>query len=415
MTKLLLATENFPYGNGEKSFVMPELKRLAKEYDITIISHAGKEQTANDIQEDLPEGIQVVCHPRPILTGIDKIKALLRFCLDRDGRQEMREILHLKTHGRERFYQSLAFFAQSLADQKLLRESGLLVKGEDIIYYSFWYDYFCYSMIREKKRYPGVRVVTRTHGHDLYHERIPGARQPFRHQMEEGLDSIVFACAYGRQYYADHVKRMTFETDRLHVCRLGTEPASRYMPVGTGKEWQLLSCSNVIALKRIEKIIDALAFLEDRQIHWTHIGGGDCLEAVRKYARDRLDAKDNIRYTFTGAIDTVDQYYKDNQVDCFITTSSTEGGCPVSIQEAMSYGVPVIGTDVGGITEMISDNGVLLSPDPDAQETAQAIRSIYELGEEELQKMKRNSLNTWRDMFDIEKCYRKMAGVLRVI
>lgn len=413
MTKLLLATENFPYGSGEKSFVMPELRRLAKEYDITIISHAGKEQLAEGMEENLPEGIQVVCHPRPVLTGMDKIKALLRFCLDRDGRQEVQEILRLGIHVRERLYQSLAFFAQSLADQKLLRGSGLLAKREDILYYAFWYDYFCYSMVREKSRHPRVRVVTRTHGHDLYHERIPGVRQPFKHQMEKGLDGIAFACAYGRQYYIDHVKSAVLETDRLHVCRLGTEPASRYMPVGTGAEWQLLSCSNAIALKRIEKIVDGLALLDDRQIHWTHVGGGESLEKIKKYAGDRLDAKDNIRYTFTGAMDSVDSYYRDNQVDCFITTSSTEGGCPVSIQEAMSYGVPVIGTDVGGITEMISGNGVLLSKDPDAQEIAQAIRSIYELDEETLQGMKQNSMDTWRDMFDIEKCYRKMADVLR--
>ncbi|MCI8523800.1 MAG: glycosyltransferase [Lachnospiraceae bacterium] len=412
MAKLLLATENFPYDSGEKSFILPELKRLTEKYEVTIISHAEKERTAGGIQMELPKGVQVVCHPRPVLTGADKINALCHLVLDRDGRQEIREILRLKKNSRERLYQSLAFLAQSLADQRMLKKSGLLSE-EDIIYYSFWYDYFCYSMIREKRRYPRICVLTRTHGHDLYHERIPGERQPFRHQMEEGLEDIVFACEYGRKYYADHVRGVTLETDKLQVCRLGTEPAFRYMPVSTDAEWQLLSCSNVIALKRVEKIIDSLALLEDIQIHWTHIGGGESLEAVKKYAQDRLDARANIRYTFTGAIDTVDQYYRDNQVDCFITTSSTEGGCPVSIQEAMSYGVPIIGTDVGGITEMIAGNGILLSQDPDAQETAEAIRFVYDLCDNKLQEMKQNSLHIWQNMFDIEKCYRKMMSLLQ--
>jgi glycosyltransferase involved in cell wall biosynthesis len=412
MAKILLATENFPYGSGEKSFIMPELKRLAKDYQVTIISHAGKEQIAAGMQWEIPEGVQVVSLARPVLTAADKIKALCGLVFERDGRQEIREILRLKKQCGRRLYQSLAFLAQSLADQKALGASGLLTKGEDIIYYAFWYEYYCYSMLREKKRYPKVRVVARTHGHDLYHERISGGRQPFRHQMEAGLLGIAFTCAYGRQYYADYVKGVGLKTDKLYVCRLGTEPASRYMPPGGGGAWQLLSCSNVIALKRIEKIIDALALLEGRQVHWTHIGGGERLEAAQKYARDLLDAKTNISYTFTGVIHTVDQYYKDNQVDCFITTSSSEGGCPLSIQEAMSYGIPVIGTAVGGITEMIRNNGILLSPDPDAQETAQAIRTIYELGREELDKMKQNSLDTWREMFSIEKCYPEMKNVL---
>lgn len=412
MAKILLATENFPYGSGEKSFIMPELKRLAKDYQVTIISHAGKEQIEAGMQWEIPEGVQVVSLARPVLTAADKIKALCRLVFERDGRQEIREILRLKKQCGRRLYQSLAFLAQSLADQKALRGSGLLAEGEDIIYYAFWYEYYCYSMLREKKRYPKVRVVARTHGHDLYHERIPGGRQPFRHQMEAGLLGIAFTCAYGRQYYADYVRGAGLKTDKMYVCRLGTEPASRYMPLGDGGTWQLLSCSNVIALKQIEKIIDALALLEGRQVHWTHIGGGERLEAVKKYARDRLDTKTNISYTFTGAMDTVDQYYKDNQVDCFITTSATEGGCPVSIQEAMSYGVPVIGTDVGGITEMIRNNGILLSKDPDAEETARAVRSIYELEQDELLKMKQNSLDVWREKFSIEKCYPEMKTVL---
>ena len=42
MKKLFLITESFPYGKGEKSFIMPELPYLAEEYDLTIISCADK-------------------------------------------------------------------------------------------------------------------------------------------------------------------------------------------------------------------------------------------------------------------------------------------------------------------------------------------------------------------------------------
>ena len=78
----------------------------------------------------------------------------------------------------------------------------------------------------------------------------------------------------------------------------------------------------------------------------------------------------------------------------------------------MSYGVPVIGTDVVGITEMITNNGILLSGDPDAEETAKAIREICQLEMEELERMKQNSLDAWRKMFAVEKCYQDMKAVL---
>ena len=44
--------------------------------------------------------------------------------------------------------------------------------------------------------------------------------------------------------------------------------------------------------------------------------------------------------------------YKNNSYDYFITLSESEG-LPVSIMEAISCGIPVIATAVGGITEIV--------------------------------------------------------------
>lgn len=413
MTKILLATENFPYGKGEKSFVLPELIRLAKEYKVTVISHADETQIAEGMRGiELPAGVCLVSHPRPQLKGRDKARALFRFFLDRDGREEISKILHGKKQYGPRFYQSLSFYAQALADQSLLRKSGLISEDEKTVYYSFWYDYYCYSMVRERKRQPDVRIITRTHGRDLYQERALGGRQPFRPQMERGIDEIVFACSYGREYYDKRVRSEAFPEDKLQVCRLGTEPAYRFMPNYTGGVWQLVSCSNVIPIKRIKRIIDGLALIEDMPLCWTHIGDGESLEDVKSYAEKILGKKRNVSFFFTGFLEEVDAWYREHQVDCFITTSSTEGGCPVSIQEAMSYGVPIIGTDVGGITEMIAGNGILLSADPGADEVAEAICRIFRLQDEELTGMKRKSRFLWKQMFDKEMCYHKIKEVL---
>lgn len=411
MTKLILATESFPYGRGEKTFILPEIERLRQYYDITIVSHANGEQMKEGLCCELPEDVKAVCFGRPCLTAWDKVKALVSIFLDRDGRTELREILKGGANKGERLYQSLSFYAQSRVDQRKLRQSHILTANEPMIYYSFWYTYFCYSMVREKHRYPAVPIVTRTHGVDLYHERIPGGRQPFRHQMEKHLDAILFACVYGQRYYTSHVKNEETSEDKMHVCKLGTERPGRQMSADGREEWELLSCSNMIPLKRIQLIIDGLAQIQELKLHWTHIGDGEVMQQMREYAKRMLGDKDNIRYTFEGFVGNVHAYYEHNRVDCFITTSKTEGGCPVSIQEAMSYGIPVIGTDVGGITEMIADNGILLPAEPPAAEIAGAIRKIMTQEKQELQKMKRASYQKWESEFDIDKSFRKVHEI----
>lgn len=417
MEKIMLATDIFPYGTGEKSFIMPELRRLSGLYEITVISHAGSEVSQPKTEEKLPDGVKCVTFPRPVLSVKDKLKALFCYLTDCDGYREIWEIICSKHNIGKRLYQSLSFYAQALSDQRTLEKSGLLLKEENVVYYSYWYTYFCYSMIRLKRRYPNISVLTRTHGHDLYHERIPGNRQPFKHQMEKKLNKIVFACAYGKEYYSARVKHPKTCTDKLCVCRLGTESAGRRMPYRETDEFHVLSCSNVIDLKRIELIVDGLAQIKDLRVRWTHIGNGEAYDRIAAYAAEKLADRSNICYELKGYMENenVHRYYEEHQIDCFITTSSTEGGCPVSVQEAMSYGVPVIGTDVGGITEMLGGNGILLSNSPDGTAVAEAIRYIATLKRSDYEMMQERSRSVWREQFDIQLTAMNFRRVLEEI
>lgn len=402
MEKLIIATETYPYG-GEKSFLLPELKRLCTHYDITILSHAEDEKAP--IDAELPKGIHVIRIPRPRITWKDKVRAVFTYLAAKDGRSEIKEILSEKVQIKERLYQSLSFWAQTLADQKVLHKKEIFKREESVIYYSFWYSYFCYSAIREAHGEGKVRIITRAHGVDLYQERIPGERQPFRHQMEKELYKILFACQYGEVYYRTRIAGLAETEKKLRVCRLGVDPAGWRMPLGDRNTWELLSCSNMIPLKRIKLIIDGLSRIDDFEIRWSHIGDGEQSEEIQNYARGQLEKKSNISFCFLGRLgnEEVHRYYREHQVDMFITTSSTEGGCPVSIQEAMAYGVPVIATDVGGITEMMDGNGILMTENPTGEEVAEAMRSIIELTDEQLVKIKERSYRLWDEKFNAVK------------
>lgn len=59
--------------------------------------------------------------------------------------------------------------------------------------------------------------------------------------------------------------------------------------------------------------------------------------------------------------------------DVFVLPSKLNEGSPISIIEAISYGLPVISTNVGNIPEMIKDCGILIEQDYSIETLAQAI------------------------------------------
>ena len=113
------------------------------------------------------------------------------------------------------------------------------------------------------------------------------------------------------------------------------------------------------------------------------LGDGPLMKSLIDFCKRNF--KNNIDYNFLGRISNLElfSYYKDNYIDLFMNLSSSEG-IPVSIMEAMSFGIPVIATNVGGTAEIVNiDNGYLLSPNPLLEEVAEAISTYYYLNDEE--------------------------------
>ena len=101
------------------------------------------------------------------------------------------------------------------------------------------------------------------------------------------------------------------------------------------------------------------------------------------------------------ASEQVMKFYSENYVDAFITTTASEG-CPVSVQEAMAYGIPIIGTSVAEIPYMIDGNGILLSENPTANEIAEAIRDINGRDAASIEAARERSYSLWKNNFNID-------------
>ena len=73
--------------------------------------------------------------------------------------------------------------------------------------------------------------------------------------------------------------------------------------------------------------------------------------------------------------------------------------------EAISFGVPVIGTDVGGTSEIVTEKtGILLTPDPTPEEVSKAVLNIMGIN--------LNSKSLWAEKFSAVNNYSRFAQKL---
>lgn len=231
-------------------------------------------------------------------------------------------------------------------------------------FYAFWfYDTSYLGVLRQKY---GIRkTIARAHSGDLYEDHASRVkRSDLRHFQLDNLSYLLPVSRQGAEYMAT-----TYPAYRLkiHTVYLGTKDGGTnpHQPEGL----TLVSCARFNYHKRLDKIAQALLNTHV-PITWIHIGDerlGQDIQGMSEYLklRKQLEALPNVQLRPTGAMDNADIFnlYRQQPVSLFISLSENEG-IPVSIMEAISFGIPVMATDAGGCREIVNEKtGVLLPVD----------------------------------------------------
>lgn len=125
---------------------------------------------------------------------------------------------------------------------------------------------------------------------------------------------------------------------------------------------------NFLFLGRLGKrkgVYDLLEVLRDNKQHYQgkvilYLGGDGEVEQVQKYISEH-ELESMVKYV--GWVTGEKKIELLNNADVYILPSYSEG-LPISILEAMSYKLPIISTNVGGIPEVVfnDQNGYLITP-----------------------------------------------------
>jgi len=170
----------------------------------------------------------------------------------------------------------------------------------------------------------------------------------------------------------------------------------------------LLCISNLNPQKRIDVLLDAFCIVAKNhpRAKCVILGSGQLeLELRRKTVELGLTDK----ALFIGHVSDVRSYLEVS--DLFILSSDKEG-LPLSLGEAMAYGVPCIATDVGGNKEIVShgQTGLLVKP-RSPEQLAEAIEYLL-AHPEERSRMGVNARRRVQEYFNIEDSMRRLQRAL---
>lgn len=236
----------------------------------------------------------------------------------------------------------------------------------DIIVYSYWNDISYYAAMVLKKEKVVKKVVSRAHRYDLYEERRENQYMPLKRQFANGHDGIYLLSVKAINYFS---KKYNADNNILKLGRLGVSIPENIRIYNENKDttFKVLSLSYCAPVKQIELIIRALdsyaKLYPSLLIRWTHIGAGDLFDSLVEKAYVVTKENTNLEIDFVGhkSNKEVLDIIKTQAFAVFVNASQSEG-IPVSIMEAMSYGIPAIAPDVGGISDLVNNSCGYLMP-----------------------------------------------------
>jgi len=399
---LFYFTHSYPYGIGE-SWKHDELRHLARHFDRTVViplCFAGNRSPRRP-----PPGVEALepILDEPVSGRVPEIVPQL-LASPRRG-YYVREFNRARVWRRRSWLRAWA--TAGLQMETLLRDervrSLMHEIDHDAVLVFFWGRGLC-DLVPHLPVRPRQSVV-RMHRYDLFETENDGYI-PFRRPL---LESVTTA-APSSQAGQDHLRSLYPDlAERIEAIRMGSVGAGRARPSDDGV-LRLVTCSFVAPVKRLGLLVDALSLVRAR-VDWTHVGDGPLYDELRGAA---ATLPTNVTTNFAGRMHAADvlPFYDGRCLDLFVNVSTSEG-VPFSIMEAMSCGIPVLATDVGGTGEIIDDGvGRLVPKEITANKLADEIDRFASLPSPEREQLRRAVHSRWRERCDADVLAEEFADFL---
>jgi glycosyltransferase involved in cell wall biosynthesis len=406
---LIFIGEQYPFLPGE-FFVDDEMRVIAPKFDKVLVYTASAD-TGKNLNRFVSNNAEVISFYRQKLEA-SKLKSLFRifkpmfiseffFALKRLPLKywlSAFKIMYVDVHRATNLKKELV----DLCKAKNIDMAGC-------VFYSYWHDYKALSLSMLRNENANLKCVARAHGWDNFADRHNPPYLPFKGYIISHLSNTYTISQKGKQSFEEYLNKNL--DGRVVASRLGKFNERIPLYTKSGNNFVICSCSNLIPLKRVDRIIGVLSKLKINNLRWIHFGDGPLRSELEQIAKKMLP---NVEYEFRGIVPNADilDFYAIQYVDLFMNLSSSEG-IPVSIMEALSAGIPVVATDVGGTAEAVNnENGFLVPADFNDDDVVQKIESYIALDEVTRQAYRHRAYEFWKENYEAEMNYSEFADML---
>ena len=407
---LYLIVSDYPYGFGEP-FLEDELKVISSKFEkIYLVLPSSFKADKTKVKFHIPANAEIV-ELQIQESSSDKLKAASAW-FSSAWKQERNFIKNVFNQKLDVLHVKLMLAYEAFANLFAGKMTQLIKQHahpeNQITLYTYWLTNASYGLTKLKQKMPQLNAVSRSHRWDCFYYVNPGNYLPFRPAMVESLDGIYPISDAGTHYLRNQLPGT--DINKINTSRLGVS-LEEAKPQSSKKvnHLRILSIAFISQVKRIDRIIDALAQVENCTIEWTHIGSAPNLnDPIFEMARQKLEALSNVKYHFAGEQSKMQVYdhLRSNSSDVLLCTSESEG-IPVSMMEALGFGLPVLSVNVGGIAELVIDgeNGELMKADATSSEIATVIEKWARLNENEFELLSSKAYSSYLQYFSASNNY----------
>lgn len=392
-TTLLLITSAFPANTiTEPTFIMPELRELSKQFKEVIIMPMLNLKDKEKIDLSEFRNVKVSTKLSEFIFWKHKwLRGLLLF-----HPIALRALLN----GR---IEELTYSLSTIAVTKAIK--SLRLNPKSTLLYSYWFESQAAGAALS-----GLPTIIRAHGHDVWTTRGVWLR---RKAVGKSKGLFVVSEA-GRDYLKE---QLPGNESKIEIARLGSRKIHTDMfskgHKASDHKLTFLTTARSAPEKRLHLIyefVKAIAVARpSTKVKWIYAGDGPLFDELKSaISADTLT--DNLIVDIRGALSNreIHDLYISEPIDWNIMLSTTEG-LPISLCESLSYGVPVVTTEVGGIPELIDDTcGVLLPKDPEKEEFVRGLVPYLD-SDFRMNQLREGAFQRWKDMADASERSRNFA------